>query len=164
MERFQAGRALPAAWGLAATWAAILLITAAWLLPAAGPYRLSPILARHLAERSSAERATPVLLGYKAPSVVYHYGRPIAVWEGREALLDHARRDGALVAGLTAAELHHLRGEPRLSVELREAIRGFDVEHARMTTLQMAVIRPAAAVASRASESGPSSSRGGTGR
>ena len=164
MQRLQAGQALPAAWGLAGTWAAVLIVAFAWLAPAAGPFRLSPILARRLAEHAAAESATPILLEYKAPSVVYDYGRPIAVWEGREALVQRARHDGALVAGLTPAEIRHLRHEPRLSLELREPITGFDVEHARMATLQMAVIRPAAAVASRASESARSSSRGGTGR
>lgn len=143
LSRFQAGRSQPAAWGLAATWAAFLLVAWTWFLPAAGPYRLSPILAQHLRALAESEHATPMLTGYKAPSVVYHYGRPIPVWEGRDELVRRARQDGALVIGLTAPEVRRLRTEPRLAVDLRETIRGFDVEHARMTDLQLAVVRPA---------------------
>lgn len=164
MRRFQSGQAMPAAWGLVGTWSVVLLLMFAWLAPAAGPYRLSPILARHLSRHVAATRATPLLLEYKAPSVVYHYGRPIPVWEGREKTIELARREGSLVAGLTDAELSLFRKEPRLKVEVHESIRGFDVEHARMTTLRMAVIRPAADLASTATGAGRSSSRGGTGR
>jgi 4-amino-4-deoxy-L-arabinose transferase-like glycosyltransferase len=157
MERFQAGRAGRAALGLVATWAVVLLLMATWLVPATDPFRLSPVLARHLASYAARERATPILADYKAPSVVYYFGRPVKVWEGREALVELARRDGAVVAGLTDVEVGLLRREPRLRVELRERISGIDVEHARQRTLQLALIRPAGdsgALARRVEQSG----------
>jgi 4-amino-4-deoxy-L-arabinose transferase-like glycosyltransferase len=144
MERFQAGRAMRAAWALVGTSGAALFLMAGWLVPSSDTLRLSPILARHLAELAAREHATPILTEYKAPSVVYYYGRPIHVWEGRAALLEMARREGTLVAGLTAGEVAHLRKERRLRVELRGTVEGIDVEHARKRRLRLALIRPAA--------------------
>jgi 4-amino-4-deoxy-L-arabinose transferase-like glycosyltransferase len=143
MERFQAGKGLHAASGLVATWAVALLVLSTWLVPATDRYRLSPRLAEKLAELARSQRATPILTDYKAPSVIYYYGQPVKVWEGRGMLIDLARREGAVVAGITQEEVGLLRRTPELRCDLLGTVEGVDVEHARYRRLHLGLIRPA---------------------
>jgi hypothetical protein len=145
LARFQSGATLRATYGLAGTWAVVLLLGCAWLLPAAEPYRLSPLVARGLAELARAEQAQAMLTNYKPPSVVYGFGRPLPVFAGVEDLVQRVRRDGPVVTALTGGESRWLAADARLTVEPRGVVRGFDVEHARNTTLHLVVVRPAAA-------------------
>jgi hypothetical protein len=39
--------------------------------------------------------------------------------------------------------MKHVRAEPRLAIESHGSVTGFDVEHARTTTLEVVVIRQA---------------------
>ena len=56
-------------------------------------------------------------------------------------LLEQIDDEGAVVAALFPAEIRRLGADPRLRTDVRETVRGFDVEKARSATLQMVVIR-----------------------
>jgi hypothetical protein len=53
-----------------------------------------------------------------------------------------ARRTGALVSALMPLELEMLRNHPRLDVEVRGEVEGFNVERFRNEELTLVVIRP----------------------
>jgi 4-amino-4-deoxy-L-arabinose transferase-like glycosyltransferase len=142
MERFQSAATERAAFGLVATWGVVLLLAGSWLLPAVEPYRLSPLVARRLAELSAAEHATPMLGAYKPAGVVYNMGHPVAVFDDRAALVARARRDGAIVSALIPWELAVFRKDPRMTVEVRGTLRGINVEKGREQELTLVVIRP----------------------
>jgi 4-amino-4-deoxy-L-arabinose transferase-like glycosyltransferase len=144
MERFQAGAPRRAAFVLVGNWAVALLILFGWLAPAIDPYRLSPLLARHLRDASARTGATPMLAGYKAPSVVYYYGEPVSLFEGRDRLVQTVRTSGPVVTALSKDEIGLLKREPALTMEYHELVRGVDVEHAKDVTLQMVVLKPRA--------------------
>jgi 4-amino-4-deoxy-L-arabinose transferase-like glycosyltransferase len=155
MERFQAGAPRRAAYVLVGNWAVALLLLFGWLAPTGDPYRLSPLLARHL--RTAAERtgATPMLAGYKAPSVVYYYGEPVPLFEGRDRLVQTVRTSGPVVTALSKVEIGLLKREPALAMEFHELVRGVDVEHAKDVTLQMVVLKPRPDVPSAPAVAGP---------
>jgi len=150
LERFQAGATHRAATGLVATWGVVLLVVGAWLLPAVDPYRISPMVARRLAEISAREQAAPVLTGFKAPAVVYELGRPIPVVGDRVELKSRLRADGAVVTALTAEELAWLKKDAELALDVRDPVQGLDIENPlRDDPLYMVVIRSAPALATR---------------
>ncbi len=126
---------------LVTTWALMLTAAGAWLLPAAEPYRLSGIVGRHLAALSKSEKARPVLATFKPPGVVYTLGRPAPLIRDLPGLIEQIDGEGAAVAALFPAEIRRLEADPRLRTDVRETVRGFDVEKARSETLQMVVIR-----------------------
>ena len=141
VERCLRGEIERAAAVLVTTWALMLTAAGAWLLPAAEPYRLSGIVGRHLAALSESEKARPVLATFKPPGVVYTLGRPAPLIRDLPGLLEQIDDEGAVVAALFPAEIRRLEADPRLRTDVRETVRGFDVEKARSETLQMVVIR-----------------------
>ena len=126
---------------LVTTWALMLTAAGAWLLPAAEPYRLSGIVGRHLAALAESEKARPILGTFKPPGVVYTLGRPAPLIRDIPGLLEQIDDEGAVVAALFPGEIRRLGADPRLRTDVRETVRGFDVEKARNATLQMVVIR-----------------------
>lgn len=149
MERFQAGATLRATQSLVGTWAALLLIAWTWLLPAAEPYRISPIVGRRLAALVKAENAAPMMGAFKPPDVVYYLGQPATVIQSRDWLRDQARRVGLIAAPLTPGEYRTLKIDPDLVVELRDTVKGFNVESFRTDTIRLALIRPSASALAR---------------
>ena len=141
VERCLRGEIERAAAVLVTTWALMLTAAGAWLLPAAEPYRLSGIVGRHLAALSASEKARPILATFKPPGVVYTLGRPAPLIRDIPGLLEQIDGEGAVVAALFPAEIRRLEADPRLRTDVRETVRGFDVEKARSETLQMVVIR-----------------------
>ncbi len=124
MERFQAGATVRASWSLVGTWAAVLLLMGAWLLPRIDPYRVTPKVAHRLAALSESEKATPVLVGFKAPGVVYELGHPAPIVGSREELAERVGKDGAVVAALSEAEITHLKADPRWRLDVRDTVNG----------------------------------------
>ncbi len=141
LERLHGGATMRAAHALVGTWAVVLLLAGAWLLPAAEPYRLSPLVAGRLREIGAAEGARPMLVGFQPPAVVYHFGRPIPVLQDRRWMAERLRSDRALVAALTDRELAVLRRDPAWRIDEKGEIAGFDVERAKVRNLHMVVFR-----------------------
>ena len=152
MERFQTGATLPASYALVVTWGLAGLVFCGMFLPAAQPFRLSPMIARHLAELERREHATALLAGYKPPSLVYDVGHPLPIYVGNPELVNQVQKHGTLVAALGPNEVRDIQNDPKFAIEIREQVTGLDVEHGKTVTLQLALIRPAGAVASRQGE------------
>jgi 4-amino-4-deoxy-L-arabinose transferase-like glycosyltransferase len=151
MERFSSGRCEQAAYGLVGTWAVMLALLCGGLLPAIEPYRLTQAVARELATLSASEHATPIMAGYKPPGIVWEMKRQVPELAGRDELAAMVVKEKAVVSALSALEIELLRKDSRIEVEPKGVVRGVDVEHARPTTLELVVIRPAPADGSGAS-------------
>lgn len=141
LEGFQKGATERAALVLTTTWALMLGIGAGWFVPLLEPYRLSPVVARHLVDAAKRNPAGLMMAGYKPPSVVYHCGRPLAVFAGRKDLLERLERDGPLISALTPDELAGIKKDRRVNVAPIDLVEGYDVEHARTTTLHLVLMR-----------------------
>lgn len=148
MERFQNGAIERASLGLVAAWAAILLIAFGWLGPAVDPYRVTPKVARGLEQLARAEGATPALVGFKAPSIVYELGRPAPILESYDDLTEYLGRDGAVVAALKEREIEAFRKDARLTLDVRGRVSGLDTENPlRDDRLHLVILRPASRLA-----------------
>ena len=143
-EWFRAGKTERATFGLVATWASVLLLIGGWLLPQIEPFRFSQRVAHSLAEVSILEKARPLLAGYQEPSLIYNVGKPIQIMKDRRWLKDLLRKDGAVVAALSAQENRALGSDPSLSLAESCTITGFNLNKGKTETLKMVVIRPAA--------------------
>lgn len=152
VERLQHGWTERAALGLAAAWAVILLGVGVWLLPAAEPHRISRIVGERLAAWSAREPAKPVLGTFQESGVIYALGHPAPVFRGREGLIKQLHEAGAVVCALMPSELAVLRGDSRFRVEVREVVRGFNVDKGRTELLQVVVIRPGDSALARRSQ------------
>ena len=145
VESLQRGGTRRGAALLGGTWFGVLLLSGLWLLPAIEPYRLTPKVAERLRAVSTELGATPVLGGYQPPGVVYNFGKPIEVRMDHRWLVERVNEAGAVVMALSEPELKAIStAEPPLDVEIRETVRGFNVERARDETLKVVVLRPAA--------------------
>jgi 4-amino-4-deoxy-L-arabinose transferase-like glycosyltransferase len=127
--------------GLAATWAVAMLVFSAWLLPAAEPYRLPRVVAERLTRLADEATASPVLLAFQEPSMVYAMGRPapmIRKWERFYAEVD---RHGAVVTAIThPIETVEFAKHSDLVVDVREVVEGFNLNKGKTETLHLAVI------------------------
>ncbi|GIW87174.1 MAG: glycosyl transferase [Isosphaeraceae bacterium] len=128
---------------LGGTWYGVLMLAGLWLLPALEPYRLTPLVADRLRAVSEELGAMPVLGGYQPPGVVYNYGQPIEVRRDHGWLVDRVNRSGAVVMALSDPELKAVASaRPELAIEVRETVRGINVERAREEALRIVVLRP----------------------
>lgn len=150
-ECFRSGRAERATFALVGTWAAVMLLVGAWLLPKIEPYRLPQRVAENLAEVAAREKARPVLAMYQEPSVIYALGSPTAVMKNRPWLRELLSRDGAVVTALSKAERAFLEKDRSFVLSVSSTLTGFNLSKGRSETLDMVVIRPASPVASRTS-------------
>ena len=89
---FRSGQSSQAAWTLVGTWAVVLLILGAWLVPAADPYRISTALGPRMAALLAREGAEPITADYKEPSLIVSLGRPAAPLLTRTWLIDQVGR------------------------------------------------------------------------
>ena len=119
-----------------------MLVVGAWLLPSIEPYRTSRTVGGRLRELSSVTGATPMLAAFQEPGVVYALGRPAEIMRTRETLIDRSVRKGLIASALTPAELEVLEEDARLSVEVRETLRGFNLSKGRNETIHLVLIRP----------------------
>jgi 4-amino-4-deoxy-L-arabinose transferase-like glycosyltransferase len=142
MERFYLGATSNATTGLVVSWTLILFLVGAWLLPAAEPYRISPIVGRRLGDLATRSRATPMMGNFQPPDVVYYLGRPAPVIQGRPDLIERTRRGEAVAVALTPLELDAYRLDPNLDVAVRGEVAGFNIERFRVDRVHLAVIGP----------------------
>lgn len=148
-RQLHAGSTMPASRVLVGTWALTMLVLGGWALPAVEPHRLSPRVAQRLRAIQEAEGVAPLMVGFQPPAVVYHFGAPIPVLQTRDWLAEQLRQQGPMVAALTGPELDLLRKDQGWDLDVREPLSGFDVERGRVVELQLVVIRPNPALASR---------------
>jgi 4-amino-4-deoxy-L-arabinose transferase-like glycosyltransferase len=170
MGRIYHGATERAATGLAATWAVVLLVMGAWLLPSLEPFRTPRIVGERLAVLSRTLRAQPVLLTFQEPSVIYAVGHPVPTIKIWEQFYEQLRIHGAVITPLLPHELAEFHRRPWLEAEVKETLTGFNLNKGQTQTLRFTLVRqrrstPSAppAIAHRASGAAPSSSRGGTG-
>ena len=149
IEQFQRGLAQRAALGLVATWGVILLAVGGWLLPSLDPYRLSGIVARRLEMLCEIEKADPILAMYKEPSIIYAMRRPIEILVDRPSLIQRIRNKGPVITAFTDRELKFMRQDERFRIDIRDTVRGIDINKNIQETLFLVVMRPAAQVADR---------------
>ena len=172
MGRIYRGATERAVTGLAASWAVVLLVMGAWLLPSLEPFRTPRIVGERLAVLSRTLRAQPVLLTFQEPSVIYAVGHPVPTIKVWEQLYEQLRLHGAVITPLLPHELAEFHRRPWLEAEVKETLTGFNLNKGQTQTLRFTLVRererrstPSAppAIAHRASGAAPSSSRGGTG-
>jgi len=147
LRRGQAGRA---AAGLVGAWSLTLLILGGWLLPAAEPYRTSRVVGERLARLAEVYRAQPILLSFQEPTVVYTMGRPAPMIRTWERFYEEVDRHGAVVTAIIPLEVPEFdRRRDHLDIDVREVVRGYDLNKGRTRTLRLALIRrkPPASVA-----------------
>lgn len=149
--------------GLVGSWAMTLLILGAWFLPSVEPYRLPQMVARELDRIERTEGAVPVLASFKPPGIIYSLGYPVPELLGRLDADNTARRHGAIVTALTDFEVEALRQHPRLELEIRGTIDGFNVERFRNEELTLAIVRPKSGTESPDGGPAPTVARGRSG-
>jgi 4-amino-4-deoxy-L-arabinose transferase-like glycosyltransferase len=140
---FRGGHSSQAAWALVGTWAVVLLILGAWLVPAADPYRISAALGPRMAALLAREGAEPITADYKEPSLIVSLGRPAAPLLTRTWLIDQVERHRKVVMALLPGELAQFRGYPGIETELSETVRGFNLSKGRVQTLHLVILMPA---------------------
>ncbi len=139
--KFEKGAPAAATYVLGGSWGAIALTFAAWLLPAAEPFRLSRVVGERLARHVVEEGARPILLTYQEPGI--HYAMKVQAptlrdWDEVRKALDTAP---ALVSAVTAEQYHGLRLDGRFDVGLLEDLKGFNVSKGKTQTLRLIRIR-----------------------
>jgi hypothetical protein len=140
-RRLAQGRAEAAAAWLVAAWSALGLTVGGWLLPATEPYRISVVAGQKLKEASQHHGAQPVLATFRPPGLVYLLGRPVPVVRDQHGFWREADRAGLVVAALLPRELEVLQRDPRLKVEPRQTVRGFDVERFQSPTVTISLVQ-----------------------
>jgi hypothetical protein len=141
LERFHHGATRRAAWGLVAAWALVAWGLGGWLAPAAEPYRVARLVGERLDALAAQERAEPIMATFSPPALVYTMGRPLTVCRDRVALLAQLDRSPTIVTALIPEEADQLRVDPRLSLEFKGTVRGFNHDKLRNETVLMAVVR-----------------------
>ena len=141
LDRYQRAFTDRATQGLIATWGVVLLLTGAWLLPAAEPLRMSRLVGDRLRSLAVANSATPVMFSFQEPGVVYALGRPAPPMRGRPQLIAQLQRSGAVIAATLPEEERILRADPRFVVEVRDSLRGFNMTKGKTQTLNFVLIR-----------------------
>jgi len=136
-------RAIPTMVGFSAL---TMLMIGAWLLPSAEPFRISALVGRRLAAIEADVKVKPVLCVYQLPGVVFALGHPAPILRGRTALIEAVDREGAVLTAFQPEELKAFRKDPRMAIDLRETVDGFNVDKARHETLYLAVVRPGPAM------------------
>ncbi|MFO0956904.1 MAG: hypothetical protein U0800_05480 [Isosphaeraceae bacterium] len=140
VDRFRNRDAMRAAAVMATTWAGVMFLAGAWLVPSAEPYRVSTRVAAKLGEWSSKEEAEPVLANFQVPSVVYAYKQPITVLHTYDELVEILRDGRPVVSALREADLNLFQFYPEIGVEIRETIQGFNIDKGKTETLHVARI------------------------
>jgi 4-amino-4-deoxy-L-arabinose transferase-like glycosyltransferase len=140
--QIRAGRTDRGAWSLVGTWGLVMAILGGWLVPSAEPYRIATGLGQRMAALVRQEHATPITANYQEPSLIVGLGRPAEASVSRTWLVDRIERDGAVVMALLPSELGRIWGDPRIDIDLRETVRGFNLNKGRNETLHLVVLKP----------------------
>jgi len=142
LDSLRHGRTERGAGALVGTWALGMMILFGAFLPALQPYRLPQIVAQRLAEVEAEEGAVPVLSQFKPPGVIYEIGHPVPEIMNRAEVEAIARRAGKpLVSALTPEEIRRIAQMPRMEVEERGVVEGFNIERFKNESLRLVLIR-----------------------
>jgi hypothetical protein len=140
LDWLQKGASERAALGLAATWALMLLVSCTWLLPALEPYRTSRIVGERLAALSLERLAPAVLLSFQEPAIIDTMRRPVHIIQSWPDLYDQLGRHGRVITVALPHELQALRCDPKLELEVRDRLKGFNLSIGHMQQLDFVVI------------------------
>jgi 4-amino-4-deoxy-L-arabinose transferase-like glycosyltransferase len=141
LDRLQKGANERAVLGLVATWALMLFVACAWLLPAAEPYRTAQVAGERLATLSAEHHARPALLGFQEPSIVYALRQPVSLIRSWPDLYEQLGRYGRVITVALPRELKKLQSDPGLELEISGSLEGFNLNTGRMERLEFVVIR-----------------------
>ncbi|MFO0888765.1 MAG: hypothetical protein U0790_06410 [Isosphaeraceae bacterium] len=139
--RLHRGETRRAAFGLCLSWAAIMLLAGAWLVPSAEGFRMSRRVGQRLAALEARDGFTPALIDYKEPGVVYALGHPVPIIRGAESLDALLAHTDTLLTVLTPREAKVYRAKYGLSIEPVESLEGFSLTKGRGHVLQIATLR-----------------------
>ena len=140
VSAFQQGSTERAAYSLAAAWAAVMITTTGWLIPAGEPYRASRVLGEKLAALSAELNVEPVLLEYQEPGVVYSVGHPIALTRDRDGFFAHLKGGRSVLTVALPSEIEVMRNHFGLIVTPVDQVDGFILTKGQQKTLQIAVV------------------------
>ena len=141
MYWLQQGATERAFYGLAGTWAIVMLCCGAWLIPLGEPYRTSRVIGEKLAERARSLEIEPVLLEYQEPGVIYALGRPAAMTRDRDGFYAHLTGGRSVLTVALPSEIAVMRKHFGLDVTLVDQVDGFVLTRGKSQTLQIAVVR-----------------------
>ena len=143
---------IPAAFGLISTWAVVMGLFSAWLLPAAEPYRFSRVVGERLGSLSRKTGVRPAMMTFQEPGLVYALGRPICDVRGYEEMAAEVREHGPVLVPLLASEVAEVQVDPRFTLAVVEPISGFNLNKGKVQGLTFAVVGATRVAASNSGE------------
>lgn len=130
---------------MAACWAAILLLSAGWLVPMGESARTSRIVGRKLGDLARERGIEPVLLEYQEPGVIYELGHPVALIRDRDGFFAHVEGGRSVATVLLDFEIPVMRQHFGLDVDVVDEVEGFRLTKGKKQTLYLAVVKEAGA-------------------
>ncbi len=129
--------------GLAVTWGIAMLLLGGWMLPAAEPYRLARRIAERINALSDETGASPVLLSFQEPSMIYTMGRSSPMIRKWDRFFDELDRHGAIVTALLEPfePPEFAKRADALDVDVRETIEGFNLNKGTTQSLRLVLVR-----------------------
>ncbi|MFM7592034.1 MAG: ArnT family glycosyltransferase [Isosphaeraceae bacterium] len=127
---------------LAVTWAAVVLITIAWVLPASQRGAASHRVAARLQELSRQLQVTAILGEYREPSVIFDLrsDRPVVISRKLADIRRIVRETGAVVMPVLADDLAIMQKANDLEVQVVGEVRAFDFQQGRRREIGLAVV------------------------
>jgi 4-amino-4-deoxy-L-arabinose transferase-like glycosyltransferase len=144
------GEPMKAVSRLVGTWAVVMGLFVAWLLPAAEPYRFSRLVGQRLGELSIETGVRPAMMTFQEPGLIYALGHPACDVRGYDEMVEEVREHGPILLPLLATEVVEMRSDPRFTLHVVEPISGFNVNKGKVQELAFAVVGPARLASSRA--------------
>jgi 4-amino-4-deoxy-L-arabinose transferase-like glycosyltransferase len=141
MVWLQQGATERALYGLAGTWAIVMLCCGAWLIPLTEPYRTSRVMGEKLAAHAGSLGIEPVLLEYQEPGVIYALGRPVATTRDRDGFFARLKDGRSVLTVALPSEIAVMRKHFGLDVTPVDQVDGFVLTKGKSQTLQIAVVR-----------------------
>jgi 4-amino-4-deoxy-L-arabinose transferase-like glycosyltransferase len=145
-------RPLEACRGLVVTWSVLMLISGAWLLPSAEPYRFSRIVGERLGQLATSTGIRPAMMTFQEPGLVYSLGHPACDVRGYDEMADEIRKRGPILLPLLTSEVVEMRNDPRFVVKIVEPISGFNTNKGKVQELEFAVVEASPSSVARSSE------------
>jgi 4-amino-4-deoxy-L-arabinose transferase-like glycosyltransferase len=146
------GEPMKAAGRLVGTWAVVMGLFVAWLLPTAEPYRFSRLVGERLGELSHQTGVRPAMMTFQEPGLIYALGHPVCDVRGYDEMAEEVGQRGPILLPLLAKEIVEMRADPRFTLELVEPISGFNVNKGKVQELTFAVVGPTNLASSRVGE------------
>jgi hypothetical protein len=129
---------------MAGCWAAVLLLSAGWVVPMGESARTSRVVGRKLGELSRRRGIEPVLLEYQEPGVIYELGHPVALIRDRDGFFAHVQGGRSVATVLLDFEIPVMRSHFGLDVDVVDEVEGYRLTKGKKQTLYLAMVKEAA--------------------